>query len=160
MSSVMARTPTVTRHSDFMAAAVAAAAAAEQGPPGLAGLGLRGRAHGEPRPTAPGGAGSSQRLPAPRHRSRRRSPGDALLLPGMLFSRGMVSRLTGAGTTYPKAPGDGSCPQGFLAQPEASCPPGMALLERLARCGGQRQGAFWKTIGIIGGKLAGSVMRL
>lgn len=75
MSSVMARTPTVTRHSDFMAAA----AAAEQRPPGLAGLGLRGRANRGPRPAPPGGAGRSQRLPAPRRRSPRRSPGDALL---------------------------------------------------------------------------------
>lgn len=78
MSSVMARTPTVTRHSDFMAAAVAAAA--EQGAPGL-------RRAGAP------GAGALRAPPdsAGRSRSRHRhrpSPGDAV--PGML------SRLTGA----------------------------------------------------------------
>lgn len=140
MSSVMARTPTVTRHSDFMAAA----AAAEQEPPGLAELGLRGRANRGPRPAAPGGATASPPL-----------GGSApAALPGMLI-QGCSPGSQERGQRIPKYPGGGSCPQGFLTQPEAPCALGMALLERLARCGRQRQRAFWKTSGGNHGKIVG-----
>lgn len=107
MSSVMARTPTVTRHSDFMAAA----AAAEQAQPELRRARAAGAGTARAPPAAPGGAAAATASPP-----------------------GMLSCLTGVGTTYSKGTGGWFLPpQGFLAQPEASCPLGMALLERLAR---------------------------